>query len=84
MEGDWLGAGVGDGVPSHETPAYSIRTFATPGLVAVLIDSTVITTSLPVPSKLVIVYDPPALNLASSSDSAYPSPSAPALVMVTL
>ena len=65
------GTGVtGLAVPlPHTIPLYEMTTRAGLGDVVASIDSNVIVTSLPVPSKLTIVYVPPIDNLASSSDS---------------
>ena len=90
LDGDGVtGALDGDGVTGlavplpHTIPLYEMTTRAGLGDALVSIDSNVIVTSLPVPSKLAIVCVPPTDNLASSSDSLYAVPSDPVDVIIT-
>jgi hypothetical protein len=79
--GDVTGALDGDGVTGARVedpqtmPSYEITTRAGFGDVLVSIDSNFTVRAFPVFSKLTMVYDPPRLSLARSSDSAYPVPS---------
>jgi hypothetical protein len=79
--GDVTGAFDGDGVTGARVedpqtmPSYEITTRAGFGDVLVSIDSNFTVRSFPVFSKLTMVYNPPGLSLAKSSDSAYPVPS---------